>query len=346
MPEEHGWSEAEFRDIVGSLETGEMPTVVVNSPFGSHFAYPPSARLAPWPTVTLVIPARNEARNLPYVLRELPDLVSEVILVDGRSTDATVEVARTLWPDVVVIEQPGRGKGDALRAGIAQSHGEIVVLMDADGSTAPQEIELFVAVLISGNADYVKGSRYLTGGGSDDFTPLRRLGNRLLNTCANLLYHTRFTDFCYGFNAFWRECIPIIPIECDGFEVEAQLNCRAVRSRVRIIEVPSIERPRRHGASHLRPLRDGWRILRTILTERHWQPPHHGGRDRTAAQQQRSPGHGQRVTAANPPGEQRRVRPRIPRTQPRPSSVMPHARQRVGRVQDQDQDQDQDSWPR
>lgn len=328
MPEKHGWSEAEFLDIVGSLETGEMPTVVVNAPFDTSFAHSGYGSRGQWPTVTVVIPAHNEARNLPYVLRELPDLVTEVILVDGNSTDATVDVARVLWPDIVITGQPGRGKGDALRAGVALSHGEIVVLMDADGSTRPQEIELFVAALISGHADYVKGSRYLSGGGSEDFTPMRRVGNWFLNACANLLYHTHFTDFCYGFNAFWRECIPVIPIECDGFEVEAQLNCRAVRSGLRIIEVPSIERPRRHGTSHLMPLRDGWRILRAILRERHWKPKHTAVADTQSRKAMRS--NGQRTTAANPPAGQR-GRPNAPRTRPRSATITPEVQREMDR---------------
>ncbi len=328
MPEKHGWSEAEFLDIVGSLETGEMPTVVVNAPFDKSFARSGYGSRGHWPTITVVIPAHNEARNLPYVLRELPDLVTEVILVDGNSTDATVDVAKVLWPDIVITGQPGRGKGDALRAGVALSHGEIIVLMDADGSTRPQEIELFVAALISGHADYVKGSRYLSGGGSEDFTPIRRLGNWFLNACANLLYHTHFTDFCYGFNAFWRECIPVIPIECDGFEVEAQLNCRAVRSGLRIIEVPSIERPRRHGESHLMPLRDGWRILRAILRERHWKPKHAPVHDAQVAKAKRT--NGQRTTAAYPPAGQR-TRPNAPRTRPRSATITPEVQREMDR---------------
>jgi hypothetical protein len=328
MSETRGWSEAEFLDIVESLETGEMPTMIVNPPFENSFAHSGHGHRARWPTVSVIIPARNEARNLPHVLRELPDLVTEVVLVDGNSTDATVDVARVLWPEVVITGQPGRGKGDALRAGVALCHGEIIVLMDADGSTRPQEIELFVAALISGNADYVKGSRYLSGGGSEDFTLMRRMGNWLLNTCANLLYHTHFTDFCYGFNAFWRECIPVIPIECDGFEVEAQLNCRAVRSGLRIIEVPSIERPRRHGVSHLMPLRDGWRILRTIMRERHWAPTRSAVPDAASAKAKRSSG--QRTTAAYPPAGQR-ARPNAPRTRPRPVTLPPTTHQAMDR---------------
>src|SRR5262249_25573516 len=120
---------------------------------------------------------------------------------------------------------------------------------------------------------------------------------------------------CYGFNAFWRECIPIIPIECDGFEVEAQLNCRAVRAGLRILEVPSIERPRRYGTSHLRPLHDGWRILRTILRERRWQPALSVVPDPRVAEAARAAG--RRITGAAQLSSSQNPRPRIPTARPR-----------------------------
>ena len=241
--------------------------------------------------------------------------------MDGRSTDTTVPIAELLRPDAITVKQVGKGKGDALREGIAASTGQIVVLMDADGSTDPREIALFVAALTAGNADYVKGSRYLSGGGSDDLTPIRSLGNRLLNACANMLYGTRFTDFCYGFNAFWRECIPVIPIECDGFEVEAQLNCRAARAGLRILEVPSIERPRRHGQSNLAPIRDGWRILTTLLRERRWKPDPAVALDTQMTQTARSAG--TRATGKPQMGGQP-ARPSIPLADTvRPPSIAP-----------------------
>src|SRR5688500_16912424 len=84
-----------------------------------------------------VIPARNEAPNLPHVLPKSPAWVDEVILVDGRSTDGTVAAARQLYPDIRVVDQEGRGKGAALRAGFAAASGDIVVMLDADGSTDP-----------------------------------------------------------------------------------------------------------------------------------------------------------------------------------------------------------------
>src|SRR5579875_878383 len=145
------------------------------------------------PTVTAVIPTLNEAENLPHVFRHLPNGVNELIVVDGHSTDETLQVTRRLRPDARIVLQDRRGKGNALACGFAAARGDIIVMIDADGSTDPAEIPSFVAPLLRG-ADFAKGSRFARGGGSVDITPLRDLGNRFLNGVVNLLYGTRYTD--------------------------------------------------------------------------------------------------------------------------------------------------------
>lgn len=227
----------------------------------------PDAGAAPGVRVSVVIPTLNEEKNLPHVFARLPSGLHEVIVVDGHSTDDTVEVARRLRPDVHVLMQPGRGKGNALRAGFAACTGDIVVTMDADGSTDPAEIPRFVAALCNG-ADFVKGSRFAQGGGSSDITFTRRLGNRALNALVNALYHTSYTDLCYGFNAFWARCLPYMRVDCDGFEVETLVNVRIAKAGLTIHEVPSHERDRMYGRSNLHAVRDGTRVLRTIALER------------------------------------------------------------------------------
>lgn len=106
---------------------------------------PISSHLAIAPPVSVVIPAMNEAENLPHVFKTLPDWIHEVVLVDGNSTDDTVRVARELRPDVVVVKQVGKGKGDALISGFAACTGEIIVMVDADGSADGQEIVSYVS---------------------------------------------------------------------------------------------------------------------------------------------------------------------------------------------------------
>ena len=217
--------------------------------------------------VSVVIPTKNEAANLPHVFERMPREVAEVIVVDGRSTDDTVAVARELWPDVVVIEQTGTGKGGALAEGFKAATGDVIVMLDADGSTDPAEIRRYVAALLTG-ADFAKGTRFVTGGGSDDITALRRAGNRVLSGVVNRLWGVRYSDLCYGYNAFWAHCLPVIGPDCSGFEVETLINIRLARSGLNVVEVPSHERERLHGVSNLNARRDGIRVLRTIVAEK------------------------------------------------------------------------------
>ncbi|HET7016515.1 MAG TPA: glycosyltransferase family 2 protein [Streptosporangiaceae bacterium] len=219
------------------------------------------------PKVTVVLPVLNEAKNLPAVFETLPSWVDEVVLVDGRSTDDTIEVARELRPDVRVILQGGVGKGDALAAGFAAATGDIIVAIDGDGSTDGSEIIRFVSVLLSG-ADFAKGSRFNSAGGSDDITPVRRYGNKFLNVAVNRLFGTSFSDLCYGYNAFWARHLPQLDLDSPGFEIETLMSIRAAQAGLQIYEVPSHERLRKHGASNLSAIKDGWRILKLITHEK------------------------------------------------------------------------------
>lgn len=217
-------------------------------------------------TVSVIVPARNEAPNLPRLFAELPP-VHEVILVDGHSIDGTVELARRLRPDVRVIDQPGVGKGDAIRAGLAAATGDVSVLIDADGSNVASEIERFVLTLVTG-ADLAKGSRFLERGGSSDITGVRRLGNWGIRTLVNRRYGTRYTDIAYGFNALWTRHRELLALDCSGFEVETLMHVRAARAGLVIEEVPSFEGRRHIGATNLHAVRDGARIATLLLRER------------------------------------------------------------------------------
>jgi glycosyltransferase involved in cell wall biosynthesis len=222
--------------------------------------------------VSVVIPTLNEAANLPHVFARLPHGLHEVVIVDGRSVDDTVAVAKALRPDVRIVLEKRPGKGIALAAGFAAAKGDIIVMLDADGSTDPAEIPRYVMPLLEG-ADFVKGSRFMPGGGTDDITPIRKLGNSALNGTVNVLYGTRYTDLCYGYNAFWNHCLPVLEMGDDhGFEIETVINVRIARAGLRVVEVPSVERERLFGESKLSPVRDGLRVLRTIVRERGRSP--------------------------------------------------------------------------
>ncbi len=227
------------------------------------------------PSVSVVIPALNEARNLPWLASRIPAGVSEIILVDGHSTDDTISTARYLWPDVRLVTQTRRGKGNALACGFAVARGDIIVMIDADGSMDPGEIPYFVDALVQ-NADYAKGSRFAPGGGSSDITHFRAAGNHVLNALTGLIHRTSFTDLCYGFNAFWRRILPVLGLEVgegdarrwgDGFEVETLINIRVHSAGLNVTEVPSFEGERLHGSSNLRAFADGWRVLSIIARE-------------------------------------------------------------------------------
>lgn len=217
--------------------------------------------------VSVVIPTLNEAANLPHIMTRIPAWVYEVVIVDGHSIDDTIATARALWPSARVVLQDGRGKGNALACGFAAAEGDIIVMLDADGSTDPKEIADFVRPLLDG-ADFAKGSRCLEGGGSADISRLRSIGNQALTTVVNVLYGKKYSDLCYGYNAFWARCLPQLQVDCDGFEVETLIHVRVARAGLKVQEVPSMEYERLYGESNLRAFRDGWRVLRTIVSER------------------------------------------------------------------------------
>jgi glycosyltransferase involved in cell wall biosynthesis len=228
----------------------------------------------------VVIPALNEARNIPYVFARMP-AVHEVVLVDGLSVDGTVAVAREIRPDVRVVRQTRQGKGNALACGFVAATGDIIAMVDADGSADPGEIPRFVEALLDG-ADFAKGTRFTAGGGSSDITRLRSLGNCALTGFFNACYGRGYSDLCYGFNVFWRRCVPVLGLDAtsppradgdgrlwgDGFEVETLIHVRAAKAGLVVAEVPSFEHPRIHGVSNLNAFRDGRRVLKTILAER------------------------------------------------------------------------------
>lgn len=226
------------------------------------------AGVAPAPTVSLIIPTKNEAPNIAWVLEQVPSCVDEIVLVDGRSTDATIVTARACRHDLRIVTQPQEGKGDALRAGFLAATGDIIVMIDADGSMSPKEISHFLHYLSNG-FDFVKGSRFMGGGGSLDITRVRRMGNRALLLLVNRLYGANLTDLCYGFCAFHRRYLPYLDLTTTGFEIETQLTISALQAGLRIAEVPSVEMPRRCGKSNLRTVRDGTRVLRTVLRGHH-----------------------------------------------------------------------------
>lgn len=218
--------------------------------------------------MSVLLPALNEADNLEHVLPLIPSWVHEVVLIDDHCTDNTVEVARRLMPEIVIVpnHRPG-GKGNALRTGSEAATGDILVQVDTDGSEDPAEIHGFVGALLAG-ADYAKGSRFIQGGGTSDMPPLRKWGNWALVGVVRCLWRgTKFTDLCYGYNGYWKRVAPLL-LDAEGFDIETVMNLRAVRAGLRIHEVPSFESERIHGEGKLLTWPDGWKVLMAIIREK------------------------------------------------------------------------------
>lgn len=219
--------------------------------------------------VGIAIPAKDEEKNLEYVLSELKNVgFKNVLVIDGLSSDGTVKVAARNGAKIVL--QDGRGKGAAVRQVLNGDYldVDVLVLMDADGSMSPLEVPRFVKA-ISNGADIAKGSRFIADGGSNDLTLLRRIGNKFFTTCVNMIWSAKFTDLCYGFVALSRRAVQkLAPVlKANDFEIETELFIKAQKLGLKIVEVPSFEHRRRSGRSNLHTFRDGLKILRTILLE-------------------------------------------------------------------------------
>lgn len=216
--------------------------------------------------ISVVVPTLNESRNIKDVFREIPDFVDEVVVVDGNSTDGTADEIKKYRSDARIITENRRGKGIALKTGFDNSTGDLIVMMDADGSHDPKEIRGLLEPLLDGY-DAAKGSRMLLGGGSDDITPFRTLGNTVFVSMVNMMHGTDYTDLCYGYRAFKKEALEKLKCSSDGFEIETEQSIRMKKAGLKVKEVPSFEAKRKHGQSNLNSFKDGWRILNVIVGE-------------------------------------------------------------------------------
>jgi glycosyltransferase involved in cell wall biosynthesis len=222
-------------------------------------------KLSPKSKITVLVCTFNEEKNLPHVLPKIPKWVDEILLIDGHSEDKTTTIARELLPNIRIEYQPNKGKDDALKYGVSLARGDIVVTLDADGNTNPEEIPIFIETLLKGY-DFVKGSRFL------ETKPLqmpghRRFGNWVLCTELNLLFGARFTDVCSGYNSFWKKSWEKIQFP-EEFGYEPLILIRAKKAGLKIAEVSSIDTGRISGESKLPSLRQGWGGFKAILKER------------------------------------------------------------------------------
>jgi glycosyltransferase involved in cell wall biosynthesis len=216
--------------------------------------------------ISVIVPTLNEALNIKDVFPKIPDFVDEIVVVDGNSNDGTRDEILKYRKDAKIIAEEPRGKGAALRTGFEKATGDLVVMMDADGSHDPKEIPRLIEPILDGY-DVSKGSRLLPGGGSTDFTPFRKIGNRMFVSMVNLMYGANYTDLCYGYRAFKREAFEKMCCTSDGFEIETEQSIHMKKVGLKVKEVPSFETLRKNGKSNLNSFRDGAKIFGTILRE-------------------------------------------------------------------------------
>jgi glycosyltransferase involved in cell wall biosynthesis len=192
--------------------------------------------------------------------------VDEILLIDGNSTDRTVEVAKQLRPDIKVLLQPDKGKGNALRYGIQQARGDIIVTLDADGETNPEDIPRFIEPLLDGY-DFAKGSRFIDGR-PPNMPWYRWFGNRVLTATSNLLHGTKYTDICSGYNAYWRSAFLRLKLTYNGFEMEQETLVKIKKAGSKVIEVYHYDAGRLGNTSKVSVLKQGLVDLIVIIRER------------------------------------------------------------------------------
>lgn len=220
--------------------------------------------------VSIVIPTYNEEKNIKKVLTDIKKSrakIQEIIVVDANSTDRTVEIAKKFGAKVIYEKPEGRvGKGYALRLGMERAKGDIVITMDADCSNLSSELGLLIEGIKAG-FDVCMGSRFIQGGGTEDMPWYRKFGNKFFVFLVNLIWKMNYSDLCYGYRSFKKNCIKKLDLRADGFGIETEINIKAAKRKLKVLEVPSFEKSRMHGSGKLNTFKDGFNILNTIIRE-------------------------------------------------------------------------------
>jgi glycosyltransferase involved in cell wall biosynthesis len=220
------------------------------------------------PQVTVLVAAYNEAPVIGDVVRKALEAVpsGEVLVVDDGSTDGTDRTATEAGARVVRLPA-NEGKGCAVRRGLPEAQGDVIVLIDGDGQDDPSEIPRLLEALQPG-VDLVVGSRFLGRFEPGAITPVNHWGNRFLTSAINLLFSARLTDTQAGFKAVRADALKRVSLRAHRFDIEVDLLLGILRAGGRVIEVPVGRAARPHGKSRLNSIRDGTRIFRRIITRR------------------------------------------------------------------------------
>ncbi len=208
------------------------------------------------PQVSIVICAKNEEKNLPWVLkgiiRTMRKIPHEIIVVDGHSTDGTTKIAKK--NKCRVVFDNNRGKGDAIRVGGDTARSEIILFIDADGSHSPKDIPKLLAPIIKNKFDHVSGSRML--GGSDELHKnfgqfIRLIGSAIITLTINYKLNVKLTDCQNGFRAIKKSVFEKLDLTENITTIEQEMIIKTLKRGYSLTEVPTHEYERRSGNSHI-----------------------------------------------------------------------------------------------
>lgn len=212
---------------------------------------------------SVVIPCLNEVGSIGAVLNDIPkESVFEVLVADGGSTDGTQVLVTKLGYQIVT--QKIKGFGAAIQAGIEKAGGDVIIILNADGSQNPKDISKLLDKINEGY-DLVLASRYLPGGGSEDDTLLHLIGNKLFTFLGNILYRVNVSDILYFFLAARKEVFDKTKPSCPHAGYCVEVPIKAKRAGFKIGEIPSFEKRRTAGKAKVHAFRTGFKIFMTIL---------------------------------------------------------------------------------
>lgn len=216
-------------------------------------------------TVSVILITLDEVNCIGRVLDSIPkDAVDEILVVDGHSTDGTPELVRNMGYNVIF--QEGKGYGAAFLTGAKNAKGDIIILMDSDGSQNPEDIPKLLEKIKEGYK-VVFASRYLKGSGSEDDTFIRFVGNKFFTALTNLLHGVGISDSLFLFAAIDKNVFNSLGLKYQGFEFCVEVPIKAHKKGYKFAQIPSFERKRFHGKSRVNAFIHGIKILKTIIKE-------------------------------------------------------------------------------
>lgn len=222
----------------------------------------------PIPAVSIIIPTKNEAEGIAKVLKQVKSFGQEILVIDGHSKDNTRKITKQLGVKVLLDQR--KGIGFAKRLGIAKAKGEIIVLIDADGSHRPQDIPKLIKPIINQQADLVVASRIK--GGSDEFDInfpgiVRQGGGDFIASIINYRFKTKLTDTLNGFRAIRRSTALELDLQANDFDIEHEMIIKCLKRGFKVSEVGSHEYARGWGKAKLPTFSKGWIFIWRLIKE-------------------------------------------------------------------------------